>query len=217
MKRYKDIEIEKALSLRTRYKYSFAQLQKITGIPASTIRNWCKNEFIGARRDTLLNTNFRKRNSIKQSEIKSLKNFNYLNKNAAKILASIIYWCEGSKYPSTNKLDLTNSDPLLLETFIKLLRSGFTLNESKFRVKLQIHSGQNFSKLKTYWSNILDIPASQFMKPTVTIANGKKRRKDYMGTCTIRYSDYTIQLKLIGIYEQFGESASKLRRSRIAA
>jgi len=206
MKRtYQDKEIEKAQKLRHKYHYSFVKLAQITGIPATTLRNWCKEDQIRTRWDTLLTTNERQRKKIKSSEIKSITQPKLLDKNTKKILASIIYWCEGSKYPATNKVDLTNSDPLLLQTFIKFLRECFPLDESKFRAKLQIHSTQDFSKIKKYWSKLLSIPTSQFIKPTITVANGKKHRKEYMGTCTIRYSDYKIQLKLIGIYEQFGK------------
>jgi len=94
---------------------------------------------------------------------------------------------------------------MLLKLFIKLLRESFDINESKFRIKLQIHSTQNFNEIKKFWSKVLNIPTAQFIKPTITIANGKKHRKNYMGTCTIRYVDYRIQLQLIGIYEQFGK------------
>jgi len=206
MKRiYRDKEIEKAQRLRNKYHYSFVKLEQITGIPATTLRNWCKKGQTGTRWDTLLTTNERRRKEIKSSELKSMTKLKLLDKNTKKILASIIYWCEGSKYPATNKVDLTNSDPSLLQVFIKLLRESFLLDESKFRARLQIHSSQDLSKIKKYWSKVLNIPVSQFMKPTITAANGKKHRKDYMGTCTIRYSDYKIQLKLIGIYEQFGK------------
>jgi len=206
MKRiYQDKEIEKAQKLRNKYHYSFVKLAQITGIPATTLRNWCKNDQAVTRWDTLLTTNERQRKEIKSSEIESITKLKLLDTTTKMLLASMIYWCEGSKYPATNKVDLTNSDPLLLQTFIKFLRESFPLDESKFRAKLQIHSTQNFTKIKKYWSRLLDIPISQFMKPTITLANGKKHRKNYMGTCTIRYSDYRIQLKLIGIYEQFGK------------
>lgn len=205
MKKYLDNELENARALRKKHHYSFAKLQLITGIPATTIRNWCKNDYLETRWDTLLSSNERKRNELKSSDISFINNGLSLDKNTLKIIAAIIYWCEGSKYPSTNKVDLTNSDPILLQLFIKLLRDNFRLDESKFRIKLQIHSNQNPELIKNYWSRLLNIPKSQFIKPTITASGGKKHRKVYMGTCTIRYSDYKIQLKLTGIYEQFGK------------
>ena len=206
MKKYKDADIEKAKKLRLQFKYSFKKLQEITGIPATTIRNWCKEDFLGTRWDTLLLTNERKRQALKSSELNTLDAINNITPDNAKVFASLIYWCEGSKYPATNKMDLTNSDPKLLEMFLKLLRTSFNLNESKFRVKLQIHNTHDSEKIKKYWSKILSIPQSQFMKPTITKPTGRKYRKEYFGTCTVRYHDYKLQLKLIGIYEEFARN-----------
>ena len=117
MKKYLDKEIKKAQALRKKYHYSFAKLQKITGIPATTLRNWCKDDSVSTRWDTLLITNESRRKEIKFSESEFVNNFNQLDKNTKKILASVIYWCEGSKYPATNKVDLTNSDSMLLKLF----------------------------------------------------------------------------------------------------
>ncbi|MCL4354904.1 hypothetical protein M1349_05605 [Patescibacteria group bacterium] len=205
MRKYKDSDIEKAKALRKKKRYSFAKLQKITGIPATTIRNWCQDDFLGTRWDTLLISNQRKRRKIKSSEISSISSIKELDTNNAKVFASLIYWCEGTKYPASNKLEFANSDPLLLKLFTTLLRKAFVLKESKLRVHVQIHDTHDFKKIKNFWSNHLDIPQSQFIKPTVTKPRGGKHRKDYLGTCTVRYYDYRIQLKLIGIYEAFAK------------
>ena len=203
MKRYQDADIEKARKLRRKEGYSFAQLERLTGIPATTIRNWCTDDFVSTRWDTLLRSNKRTREELKLSEISILENIMSIDVNNAKILTAIIYGCEGSKYPATNKLEMTNSDPELLKVFIKLLRKTFTLDETKFRIHLQIHDIQNYKKLKSFWSKLLEIPKERFIKPTITKARGGKHRKVYYGTCSLRYSDYRIQLKLIGIYEAF--------------
>ena len=43
----------------------------------------------------------------------------------------------------------------------------------------------------------------QFFKPTITVPKGKMRRRDYLGTCTIRYIDNKIQLRLLCIFDKF--------------
>ncbi len=201
MRKYLDEEIEKAIELRKSQGYSFAHLQRVTGIPATTIRNWCVDEYIGTRWDTLLRSNERKRQELRVSEIATLDTIKNIEVENAKILAAIIYGCEGSKYPATNKLELTNSDPNLLKVFIKLLRKSFILDEAKLRVHLQIHDIHDFKSVKSFWSDLLDIPKKQFIKPTITKVRGGKHRRIYHGTCSIRYHDYRLQLKVIGIYE----------------
>jgi hypothetical protein len=209
MKRYQEEDIEKAKKLRKKFRYSFAQLQKITGIPATTIRNWCKNDYLGTKWDTLLITNQRKRKELKMSEIGSLHSLQNIDAINAKIFASLLYWCEGTKYPISNKIEFTNSDPQLQTFFVMLLRKAFSLDESKFRVHLQIHNTHDYEKIKNYWSKLLNIPKLKFIKPTITNMKGKKHRKDYLGTCTVRYNDFRVKLKLIGIHEElarrFGE------------
>jgi hypothetical protein len=201
MKRYSDVDVEKVIRLRKREKYSFAHLQKITGIPASTVRNWCIDETKDNKWDILRVTNDRKRREIKNSEIRNFIQIHDLSKNDAKIWLSLLYWCEGSKYPASNAVTLVNSDPLLVELFIYLLRRSFPLDESKFKVHLQIHTIQNYNHIKLFWSKFLHIPENQFIKPTITLRKGGKYRRDYVGTCTVKYQDYAIQLKLMGIYE----------------
>lgn len=203
MRKYKDQDIIKAKELRKRGRYSFAHLQRLTGIPATTIRNWCGDDYMGTRWDTLLVTNERKRQELKSSEVGVIDSIENINPVNAKVFASLIYWCEGSKYPATNKLDFVNSDPTLVKLYVALLRKAFIIDESKWRIHLQIHDIHNFEEVKSYWSNLLNIPKSQFIKPTITKANGGKHRREYWGTCAVRYYDFRIQLKLIGIYEAF--------------
>lgn len=205
MRKYSDTDIRKARELRLKGKYSFAQLQRLTGIPSSTLRNWCNDISIGTKWDTLINTNLRKREELKKSEITALSSLKALDEKFLKILCSLLYWCEGSKYPSSNKVSFTNSDPTLIKLFVTLLRKSFPLNEFKFTVRLQLHESHNFNKLRKYWSGLLKISEKQFLKPTVTKANGGKHRSNYLGTCTVVYGDYKVQLKLIGLYEEFAK------------
>lgn len=206
MRKYRDEDIESARKLRQKEGYSFAHLQRLTGIPATTIRNWCRDDYIGTRWDTLLKTNERKRQAIKTLEKEIFASGVKLDKLNAKLFASLIYWCEGSKYPATNKVYLTNSDPELLRSFILLLRKGFDLDESKFRLHLQLHTTHSIPDMIDFWSRLLSVPISQFIKPTITKPNGGKHRREYFGTCTVRYLDYKIQLRLIGIYESLAKN-----------
>lgn len=202
MKKYTDLEIHHAISLRKKYLYSFVQLQKLTGIPATTIRNWCSN-FKGNKWETLLATNQRKRDVLLNSELNAVNSVLPINTSFAKIYAALLYWCEGAKYPSTHRVAFTNSDPQLIKLFVNLLRKAFDLDEKKFNLRLQLHTTHDVEKINKYWSKLLNIPYSRILKPTITSPRGKKHKFNYMGTCTVRYEDYRIQLKLIGIYQKF--------------
>lgn len=83
------------------------------------------------------------------------------------------------------------------------MRKSYSLDESKWRIILQIHSDQDYPVLKEYWSKLLKIDKKYFYKPTITVSSGKKHRNIYKGTCSVRYANYQIQLRLIGIFDEF--------------
>jgi hypothetical protein len=130
-----------------------------------------------------------------------------INRSKARLYAAILYWCEGSKYPASTALNFTTTDLQMQKLFLALFRKGFNPTESKFRIWLQFHSGQNKQNLFKYWSTNLRIPVSQFMKPSITDKKGGRYRKVYRGTCSLRYADYSMILRLMGIYQRFYKQA----------
>ena len=130
--------------------------------------------------------------------------FEKIDQNRAKILLSLLYWCEGCKYPGTNKIEFVCSDEKMQVAFIKLMRVAFKgeLDETKFRVMLQLHTTHNIGTQINYWSKLLDIPKAQFIKPHVTIKTASRYRPVYNGTCNLRYFDYRLLLRIMGTYNQ---------------
>jgi len=150
----------------------------------------------------LIRNNAERRTKLINTDKSLLKNFSFNIENS-RLLCAILYGCEGAKYPSSNIVSLTNSDPGLISSFVNLMRHSYSLDESKWRVVMQIHSDQDFVLLRKYWGELLKINKKYFYKPTVTVSSGKKHRNGYVGTCSVRYSDYRIQLRLIGIFNEF--------------
>lgn len=200
MKFYGRKIVEKARLYRKK-GLSLRAIEKQLGVPNSTISKWV--------RDVRSDNRFYKKARFLEKEGKNklaylLKNYK-VDKDKAKILLSLLYWCEGSKYPSSNCMAFSNSDSLMMKTFIKLLRNGFDIDEKKFRVRLQLHSTHNIINESKYWSELLGIPMGQFGKPTITTPKNKRKRLNYRGTCTIKYYDVKLLLNITGIYEQFGK------------
>lgn len=128
----------------------------------------------------------------------------FINKNEAAILLSMLYWCEGAKYPGTNRIEFVSSDEKMQIIFIKLMRLVFSdkIVESKFRVMLQLHASHDIPKTIDYWSKLLNIPIDQFVKPHITIGKNTRYRHSYSGTCGLRYHDYRFLLQIMGNYDQ---------------
>lgn len=133
-----------------------------------------------------------------------------ISEDDARLFASLLYWCEGAKYPASTAMNFTTTDLKMQKMFISLFRKGFNPIESKFKIWLQFHNGQDKQKIFRYWATNLKIPISQFMKPSVTERKGGRYRKVYYGTCSLRYGGYSTTLRMMGIYQKFYKQALSL-------
>lgn len=205
MRIYSEEVVQRARELR-RKNFSYRKIGRRLGVSDSTIRKWCFDITGGegrSLREVKRNERLRKQLFDKGKNFIRKMKVTPISQEQARLLASTLYWCEGSKYPVETRVNFVNSNRQMMQTFIYLLRKGFSLDEEKFRVHLQVHDYHDLKKIKEYWSRLLKIPKDQFLKPTVTKPTGSRHRNQYRGTCTLRYYDYRVLLTLIAIYENF--------------
>lgn len=195
-----DQSSEKQIREDRKQGFSLRQLEAKYGISRVTISRWVRDI-------KSTNTNF-ERYRESESEHKAVfredGKVKKLNPETCRLLLAILYWCEGSKPPSSNFIAFSNSDPQLVKAFLFLLRKSFDIDESKLKVHLQVHDSQNYQQLVEFWQQHLEIEKGNFYKPTITTPNNKRRRLNYQGTCTIKYFDVKLLYQIVGIYEAFG-------------
>lgn len=213
MANYPDTLVKQVRQIHSFSGLTYSEISRKFDIPSGTIRNWCHEDGL-SRKDALTRIYQLRRDLIKSSELSCVPNIGRLSKSQAKLLAGLLYGCEGSKYPASNRVCFTNSDPNLVTTFSKLLIKGFSVDPQKFSARLQIHADQSHRQLKNFWSRILGMSNLKFGKPTITSPLGGKHRLIYYGTCSLRYNDYRLQLKLLGIFEKFiGANGNKTAKT----
>lgn len=166
-------------------------------IPYPTIFRWTADIYSD---DKIFREAKLRRDKVKGKAKLEISNYN-ITRTEAKILSSLLYWCEGSKYPSNNFIAFSNSDVLLIKTFLNLLRLAFHIDESKIKIHLQLHTTHSIKKMIRFWSRLLKVSQSQFYKPTVTKPTQNMKRRNYFGTCTIRYYNLDLLLTIMGLYE----------------
>ena len=121
--------------------------------------------------------------------------------------ALMLYWAEGYK-KGVHSVDLSNSDERIIVIFLKALRRIYRVEEKKLRVYLYCYSNQGIHALLEYWSKILEIPKSQFIKPYVR-KDFDEKKKNVMphGLVHIRYYDkkllQQIKAEIDIIYNEF--------------
>ena len=113
------------------------------------------------------------------------------------IIGAMLYWAEGYKGDESNgTVDFANSDPLMIEIFLKFLRLLYKPDERRLRVYLYCYSNQNIPKLIQFWSVLTGIPKKQFLKPYVRTDFREDGRKMEYGMIHIRYHDKKLLLEI---------------------
>lgn len=212
----------KAVGMREK-GYSLSEIAAALNISKSTASLWLRNIFLNKSAQERINKRKEKGRSFmmqRRQELKKQLIQNLLDKNKKtvdnfgrqkeemKAMCSLLYWCEGNK--NSNTLQFTNSDPLMVTAFLYLLRKSFNIEERKFRVCLHLHDYHDENKQKKFWSKLMEIPETQFIKSYRKPHTGKNKRKGYPGCVSLRYHDYKIANELEIIYKLFAEKYGRV-------
>ena len=213
----KPAEKEKACILR-KEGYSLNEISVSLGISKSSASIWLRDielsktaqnrvlkKRIKARLKSAETHRARTTRNLKEASIFANNILSRISndKDHARFASALLYWCEGEKSKNDKSLIFTNSDPLLIKTFVSLLRKGFEIDESKFRVCVHLHSYHDAKKQLLFWSQITTIPITQFIKPYRKLNSGKNKRDGYAGCASVRYHDVRIARQIIAIARAF--------------
>jgi hypothetical protein len=212
----------KAVSLRRRGK-SLKDVEKILGIPRSTLSGWFRgiklsesqrNALDKRKRKALVLSrinavawhNRQKAERLKKAENEALDTMCKLDINDKSILElalAMLYLGEGFKNGSTG---IGNSDPQLLRFFIKAMEKLYGFSRNSIKCNLHLRADQKPKLLKKYWSGILKIPINNFLAVSLDMRTlGRKTYKDYKGVCILNFGNVAIQRKLLYLSRRFSE------------
>lgn len=107
------------------------------------------------------------------------------------LFLSALYWAEGSK----GDFGLSNTDPLLISTFVAGLRTLFHIEDDSLRVSIRIYEDLDKEKCLQFWSKIVKIPKEKFVN--INILKGKKIGKLPYGMCRVRVRKAELLLKKV--------------------
>jgi len=131
------------------------------------------------------------------------------NKSIQKALLAMLYWAEGTKSDKAG-LRFVNTDPMLAKLYISLLRSAYSVDESRIRIRVHIHYYHRPKEAISFWSKLLEVPNSQFGKIYVKKRSVLKRfRKNFQGICFINYFDGAIRRELLSLGQQIAVEYKK--------
>jgi AcrR family transcriptional regulator len=123
-----------------------------------------------------------------------------LDDEALNLFALGLYAGEGSK--SSGCVSMANTNPLLLAVFAAWLRRAFDVDESRLRVRLYLHEGLDLVEATRFWSELLQVPASQFQKPYRAVADPSRRAAKHVHGCaTLIYASSLLHRRVLALIE----------------
>lgn len=111
-----------------------------------------------------------------------------------------LWWTEGTKarkgrwHSYIYSIEITNTDPVIIATFLSYLRTRLGVQNHRIKVQLQIHEGDSQEELESYWEEVTAVSRNQFNKTIVRPVGNKVGKSK--GTCKIRIHDKKLFLEL---------------------
>jgi transposase-like protein len=116
----------------------------------------------------------------------------------------MLYWAEGSK--QRNAIYFVNSDPFMMQFFVRFLREEYQVADEVCRVHIHCHSDdlQEMRRIEHYWLDLLQLPESCLMKTQVK--KGSDTRKNILvnGVCGIRIQSTELTHHIYGAIQEYG-------------
>ncbi len=97
------------------------------------------------------------------------------------VAGAALYAGEGSK--TGQAVGFANTDARMIALFCAWLRRFFEIDESRLRVRLYLHQGLDLEAAMAFWSEVTDIPLSQFRAPYRAEANATRRTNKHQHGC----------------------------------
>ena len=195
---------------------TYSEIQKILGVsmPKGTLSYWSRNiKLTSAQNDRISMINRQnlqkgriighkvRREKHRQNILNLHKNNEHLmkilNKDVQRIILSILYLGEGTKYYNHSGLVLGNSDPNVIRLYINLLKSCYGIEPDQLRCRITYRADQSIKQLEKFWSQLTGIKHFYKTIPDPRTLGKRTRKKDYKGVCVIHCLKSTqIQLEL---------------------
>ncbi len=194
MEKLSEAKIELIRNLRSS-GHTLSEIKNIVSAGKGTIFKYIK--------DVQVKEEFKEAFSLKRFNSKNLSKVGWenaetmakelllpFNKQNPFVVLAALYWGEGNK----KELNLINSDPALVKVFVECLYF-IGINKEDLKITLRIYEDNDVSRVKKFWSNLLNIPISQISN--INILKGKKEGKLRFGMCRIRVKKGGKYFKLI--------------------
>jgi hypothetical protein len=199
-------EQAKARALRAQNR-TLADIAKTLGVSKSSVSLWVRDvPFTPSLQLRGVRGPHRRPHPAHEAKLRQIDELNRegaarigtLSEEAFFVAGVALYAGEGGK--TDGSVRFPNSDPEMVRLFCAWLRRFFTIDESRLRCCVYLHEGLDLEATETFWSELTEVPRSQFgkayrAKPDPSI----RRNKHEHGCFYLKYSCSRTHREIMGL------------------
>jgi hypothetical protein len=214
----KTAERERARALRTQ-GWSVKEIERELAVARSSVSLWVRDIELSeeARRRLLTRTRpgqlaAARKKAERAREVRRVYQEDgrkLIRERGARYTAGcMLYWAEGAK--GRNQVRLVNSDPALLVSFVRFLRSEFDVEPSNIIVRCNLFADHVERQLaiERFWLDTLGVPMTSLRKSHVNVyskySQKKRANKLPYGTCEVGVHSTRIVQTIYGSIQEYG-------------
>ncbi|MBP9817630.1 hypothetical protein KBC75_02625 [Candidatus Shapirobacteria bacterium] len=211
----------RARELRLKGK-SIGNIARIVGAGKSTVSIWCQDIFLSeiqkdvlkskgenlVHKGRLVASENRKRerlSRVEQYKIIGINKVGKISKRELFLIGAGLYWAEGGK--NQRKVVFINSDSKMILFWVSWITKclGVTRDRITCRVEINEIHRNRIEIIESYWSKLINIPLSQFTKPSFKHSKVNKIYKnsdEYFGSLQLTIKKGTnLNYEILGYME----------------
>lgn len=192
------------------------------GVSKSSVSAWCRDVILtekqfeklrknkgislttGQRMGAEANKN-KRLDAIKKTEIFGKNLIKKISKRELLLIATALYWSEGSKSEHTSGFIFVNSDPDMILLMKLFLVNILNISEQDIVCSIQINRihEKRIKIVLNFWKKLLNLPDNQFRKPYYVNTKSSKvyqNYENYYGICRLIVKrSMNLKYKMLGL------------------
>jgi hypothetical protein len=208
-------EQAKARALRAQNR-TLADIAKTLGVSKSSVSLWVRDvPFTPSLQLRGVRGPHRRPHPAHEAKLRQIEELNRqgierigkLSDEAFLVAGVALYAGEGGK--TDRSVRFPNSDPEMVRFFCAWLRRFFTIDESRLRCRVYLHEGLDLEATEAFWSELTEIPRTQFGKAYRAVPDPSIRRNKHEHGCLyVNYSCSRTHREIMGLVRALLSSSS---------
>lgn len=183
-------EQEQARALRARNR-TIADIAKTLGVSKSSVSIWVRD--VPFTPSLQLRGPHRRPHPAHEAKLRQIdeldregkRRIGTLSAGEFLVAGAALYAGEGAK--GDGAVNFANTDPAMMRMFCTWLRWFFDVDESRLRVRVYLHQGLDLEAAEAFWSEVTDIPRTQFRQPHRAVPDATIRHNKHERGCAYVY------------------------------